>query len=46
MKTIGIGVDIVKTVRIKSSLKNKKFINKTFGKQEIFTSLQEASLLS
>ena len=38
MKTIGIGVDIVKTVRIKSSLKNKKFINKTFGKQEIFTS--------
>ena len=38
MKTIGIGVDIVKTARIKSSLKNKRFINKIFGKKEIFTS--------
>ena len=38
MKTIGIGVDIVKTVRIKSSLKKKRFINKTFGKKEIFAS--------
>ena len=38
MKTIGIGVDIVNTVRIKSSLKKKRFINKTFGKKEIFAS--------
>ena len=38
MKTIGIGVDIVKTARIKSSLKNKRFIKKTFGKKEIFIS--------
>tara|TARA_B100001057_G_C22100742_1_gene663115 strand:+ start:133 stop:522 length:390 start_codon:yes stop_codon:yes gene_type:complete len=38
MKTIGIGVDIVKTQRIKSLIKNKKFINRTFGKNEILIS--------
>ena len=35
MKTIGIGVDIVKNKRIKLLLKNKNFISKTFGKKEI-----------
>jgi|TARA_B100001093_G_scaffold454596_1_gene464071 holo-[acyl-carrier protein] synthase len=38
MKTIGIGVDIVKTQRIKSFIKNKKFINRIFGKNEILIS--------
>ena len=38
MKTIGIGVDIVKNKRIRSSIKNKDFINRIFGKNEILTS--------
>ncbi len=38
MKTLGIGIDIVDNKRIKSSIKNKKFINRTFGKKEIFCS--------
>ena len=36
MKTIGIGVDIVENKRIKSAIKNKKFITRTFSKDEIF----------
>jgi len=35
MKTIGIGVDIVENKRIKSAIKNKKFITRTFSKDEI-----------
>ena len=35
MKTIGIGVDIVDNNRIKSLIKNKKFINRIFSKKEI-----------
>ena len=38
MKTIGIGVDIVKNNRIKFLLKNKNFINRIFSKNEIFVS--------
>ena len=38
MKTIGIGVDIVKNKRIKLSIKNKKFINRIFSKNEILIS--------
>jgi len=38
MKTIGIGVDIVENKRIKSSIKNKKFINRLFSKNEILIS--------
>ncbi len=38
MQVIGIGVDIVKNKRIEISLKNKKFINRTFGKNEILNS--------
>ena len=38
MKTIGIGVDIIDNSRIKSLLKNKSFINRTFSKKEIFIS--------
>ena len=36
MKTIGIGVDIVENKRIKSAIKNKKFITRTFSKDEIY----------
>ncbi len=35
MKILGIGVDIIKNNRIKISLKNKKFINRIFTKNEI-----------
>ena len=38
MKTIGIGVDIIDNSRIKSLLKNKNFINRTFSKREILIS--------
>ena len=35
MKILGIGVDIIKNSRIKELIKNKSFINRTFGKKEI-----------
>ena len=35
MKILGIGVDIVKNKRITSLINNKKFILRTFGKNEI-----------
>jgi len=35
MKTIGIGVDKVDNNRIKSLIKNKKFVNRIFSKKEI-----------
>ena len=38
MKTVGIGVDIIDNNRIKSLLKNSKFLNRTFSKKEIFKS--------
>ena len=38
MKTIGIGVDIIKNNRIKFLLKDKNFINRIFSKNEIFVS--------
>ncbi len=38
MKIIGIGVDIVENKRIKLAIKNKKFINRTFGTDEISNS--------
>ena len=34
MKIIGIGVDIVENKRVKLSIKNKNFINRTFGKMK------------
>ena len=38
MKTVGIGVDIVQNKRIKLFIKNKKFLNRIFGKNEILLS--------
>ena len=35
MKIIGIGVDVVQNKRIKSLIKNKTFISRTFGKKEV-----------
>ena len=38
MKLLGIGVDIIENKRVRSSIKNKKFIIRTFGKSEILKS--------
>jgi len=38
MKILGIGVDIVKNKRIASLINNKRFISRTFGKNEIKSS--------
>ena len=35
MKILGIGVDIIKNKRIKTLIKNRNFIKRTFGKNEI-----------
>ena len=38
MKIIGIGVDIVENKRIRSLIKKKNFLRRTFGKNEILNS--------
>ena len=38
MKTIGIGVDIVDNKRIRSLVKNKSFIDRTYSRSEILNS--------
>ena len=38
MKILGIGVDIVKNKRIKTLIKNKLFLSRTFSQNEIKTS--------
>ena len=35
MKILGIGVDVVQNQRIKSLIKNKRFLSRTFGEKEI-----------
>ena len=35
MKILGIGVDIIQNRRIRSLIKNKNFISRTFSKNEI-----------
>ena len=38
MKIVGIGVDVINNKRIQLSIKNKNFINRIFGKNEILIS--------
>ena len=38
IKTIGIGVDIIDNARIKNSIKNKKFLRRIYGSQELLKS--------
>ena len=38
MKIVGIGVDIIDNKRIQLSIKNKDFLNRIFGKNEILIS--------
>ena len=35
MKILGIGVDIIQNKRVKSLIRNKSFIKRTYGKREI-----------
>ena len=35
MKILGIGVDVVQNKRIRSLIRNKKFLSRTFGEKEI-----------
>ncbi len=35
MRILGIGIDIIQNKRIKSSIKNRLFVSRTFGKKEI-----------
>ena len=43
MKIIGIGIDIIKNVRINSLLKNKDFIKRTYSKNEILISKKKTN---
>ena len=43
MKILGIGIDIIKNDRIKSLVKNKKFILRTFSKNEIINAKKLAN---
>ena len=38
MRILGIGIDIIQNKRIKSSIKNKLFVSRTFGNKEIYFS--------
>ena len=43
MKILGIGIDIIKNDRIRSLVKNKKFILRTFSKNEIINAKKLAN---
>lgn len=46
MKLIGIGVDIINNKRINKSIKNVKFINRIFSKNEILISKKFANKMN
>jgi holo-[acyl-carrier protein] synthase len=46
MKTVGIGVDIVDNNRIKSLIRNKTFIKRTFSQKEIIISKKYSNKLN
>ncbi len=46
MKILGVGVDIVQNKRIKSLIKNKNFILRTFGKTEVKNSKKIANKIN
>ena len=35
MKIVGVGIDIVESLRVEKSLKNKKFVTRIFSSKEI-----------
>ena len=46
MKVLGIGVDIIENKRIKSSIKNSKFINRIYSPNELKQSLLSKNKIS
>ena len=46
MKVLGIGVDIIENKRIKSSIKNSKFINRIYSTNELKQSLLSNNKIS
>ena len=46
MKILGIGVDLIQNRRIKNLIKNKKFLNITFGKEELFFSKKNKNIIN
>ncbi len=46
MSILGIGVDIIQNKRIKSLLKNKKFIKRIYGKNEIIFSKKNSNKIN
>ena len=46
MKILGIGVDLIQNRRIKNLIKNKKFLNRTFGKEELFFSKKNKNIIN
>ena len=46
MRILGIGVDIIQNKRIKSSIKNKLFVSRTFGNKEIYFSKNNSNKIN
>ena len=46
MKIIGVGIDIVESLRIEKSLKNKKFVTRVFSSKEISLSKKYKNKIS
>lgn len=46
MKTVGIGVDIIDNKRFKKLIKDKKFINRIFSKEEISASKKKLNKIN
>ena len=46
MKIIGVGIDIVESLRVEKSLKNKKFVTRVFSSKEISLSKKYKNKIS
>ena len=46
MKILGIGIDLIQNKRIKNLIKNKFFLNRTFGKKELLLSKKNKNKLN
>ena len=46
MKIVGVGIDIVESLRVEKSLKNKKFVTRIFSSKEILLSKKYTNKIS
>ena len=46
MKILGIGIDLIQNKKIKNLIKNKFFLNRTFGKKELLLSKKNKNKLN